>query len=106
MKILLDECLPRRIKLSLANYETKTVAEMGWNSLRNGQLMKVAIEQGFGILLTIDKNLEFQQNLKAYQISVVIFDVPKSKIEFILPLIPKFNEMLSSFEKGKAYRIN
>ncbi|MEO8085779.1 MAG: DUF5615 family PIN-like protein [Bacteroidota bacterium] len=105
MKILLDECLPKRIKASLSSPEAKTVTEMGWNSLRNGQLMKVAIEQGFDMLLTIDKNLEFQQNLKAYQISIVIFDVPRSKIELILPLIPKFNEQLSSFEKGKAYRI-
>ena len=78
MKILLDECLPKRLKTSLKQFEVKTVTEMGWNSLRNGQLMKVAIEKNFQILLTIDKNIEFQQNLKSYPISVALLIQLKS----------------------------
>ena len=104
MKILLDECLPKRLKTSLKQFGVKTVTEMGRNSLRNGQLMKVAIEKNFQIFLTIDKNIEFQQNLKSYPISVV-FDVARNKIELILPLIPKFVEQVSQFEKGNAYKI-
>jgi len=106
MKVLLDECLPKRLKFLLIGFDVKTVTELGWNSLRNGELMKVAIENKFEVLLTIDKNLEFQHNLKSYNITIAVFDVPKSKIEFLTPLIPKFVEKIEKFEKGKAYRIS
>jgi len=106
MKVLLDECLPKRLKFLLTGFDVKTVTELRWNSLRNGELMKVAIENEFEVLLTIDKNLEFQHNLKLYNITIVVFDVSKSKIEFLTPLIPKFMEKIKKFEKGKAYRIS
>ncbi|MBU2446976.1 MAG: DUF5615 family PIN-like protein [Bacteroidetes bacterium] len=60
MKILLDECLPKRLKLLLKDLEVKTVTEMGWRSLKNGVLLQTASHNKFDVLLTIDKNLEFQ----------------------------------------------
>ena len=106
MKILLDECLPKKLKFLLNDFETKTATEMGWSSLRNGDLIKAAIENHFDVFLTIDKNIEHQQNLKSYKISIVIFDVRRSKIEFMNPLIPKFIKKIDSFEKGKAYLLS
>lgn len=64
MKILLDECVTKRLKPFLKEHIVFTVTEMNWKGLRNGNLMLVAIEQKFDILLTIDKNLSFQQNMK------------------------------------------
>lgn len=72
MKILLDECITKRIKNKLFEFEVSTVFEMGWKGLKNASLMKIAIENNFDIFLTIDKNIEYQQNLKNYQIFVVI----------------------------------
>lgn len=60
MKILLDECLTIRLKSNLTEYLISTVFEMGWSGLKNGNLMKVAIENSFDIFLTIDKNIEYQ----------------------------------------------
>ncbi len=105
MKILLDECLPKKLKILLDKFEVKTVNEMGWNSFKNGKLLKVAVENSFDILLTIDKNLEFQLNLKFYNITIVVFNVQKSKIEYITPLVSKFIDKISKFEKRKAYII-
>ncbi len=48
----------------MIEFEVKTVVEMNWSGLKNGNLMKVAVEENFDVLLTIDKNLEFQQNIK------------------------------------------
>ncbi len=103
MKILLDECVTRKLKSRLADYEVYTVTEMNWNGLKNGNLMRSAIDAGFDMLLTIDKHLQFQQNLKSYAIIVVVFDVEKSKIEFLDELMPLFNQDMISFQKGKAY---
>ncbi|MFN0048437.1 MAG: DUF5615 family PIN-like protein [Cytophagales bacterium] len=105
MRILLDECVTQKIKYRISEYEVHSVTEMSWNGIKNGDLMKLAIENGFDILLTIDKNLEFQQNLKSYNIAIVVFDVEKSKFEYLNELLPKFKEQIDSFSKGKAYRI-
>lgn len=102
MKILLDECLPVRLKKLLYEYEVYSVSEMRWKSLKNGKLLSVAVENNFDIILTFDKKLESQQNLKSFNISVVVFEVNRNKIELIFPLIPKFKEMLLSLEKGES----
>ena len=103
MKVLLDECVTRKLKLHLPEFDAQTVVEMGWSGLKNGNLMSAAIAAGFDILLTIDKNLGYQQNMDKYDIAVVVLDVAKSKIEFLLELLPQFKEQADSLEKGKVH---
>jgi len=105
MKILLDECVTRKLKPHLTEFEVKTVVEMNWSGLKNGRLMSAAIEEKFDVLLTIDKNIKHQQNMNNYGISVVVLDVEKSKIEFLLELLPNFKERVNGYEKGKIYLI-
>lgn len=106
MKILLDECIPVRLKKHLSGFEVCTVTEMGWTSLKDGKLMKIAIEAGFDIMLTVDKNLQYQQNLQEYDISIVVFDVLFNRLQNFVPLIPQFIKLESKLEKRKAYVIN
>ena len=105
MKVLLDKCVTKKLKRHLPEFEVKTVVEMNWSGLKNGSLMKVAAEENFDVLLTIDKNLEFQQNMNKYQLMIVVLDVQKSKIENLLELLPKFKEQIKDFEKGNIYLI-
>jgi hypothetical protein len=63
MKVLLDECLPRKLKYEFVGDEVKTVSEMGWSGLKNGVLLTKATNARFQVFMTIDKNLPFQQNL-------------------------------------------
>lgn len=105
MKILLDECVTKKVKPLLAEHQTFTVTEMGWSGLKNGKLMAKAIENQFDVLLTIDKNLAYQQNIKQYALAIVILDTPTSKLEAIKPLLPSFLARILSFEKGNAHFI-
>lgn len=105
MKILLDECFPIPLKKFLKNYNAKTAVEMGWSSLKNGKLLSAGAKEGFDVLFTIDKNIHHQQNIKTFDIAVVVFDVARSKTELIKPLLPKFFAMDGSIEKGKVYII-
>ena len=105
MKVLLDECVDRRLKRLLPEHEVYTVTNMRWNGLKNGALMGVAIDGGFDMLLTIDKNLEFQQNLKKYDIILAVFDVKQNSVKLFEPLMPVFEQQLPTFVKGNAYRI-
>lgn len=105
MKILLDECVTKKLKRHLIEFEVKTVVEMNWSGLKNGKLLSSAVAENFDILLTIDKNLEYQQNMGNYEIAVIVLDVEKSKVDFLVELLPKFKERIDDYEKGKVYLI-
>jgi predicted nuclease of predicted toxin-antitoxin system len=64
VRVLLDECLPKRLKRELVGHDTRTVPEMGWASKRNGELLALAVGR-FDVFLTADRNLSFQQDVAA-----------------------------------------
>ena len=68
MRILPDECLPKRLKRDLVGHDARTVPEMGWASKRNGELA----ETHFDVFLTVDRNLSFQQDIDRFNIAVVV----------------------------------
>ena len=105
MKILLDECVSRKVKNLLSEFEVYTVAEMGFNGLKNGKLLTQAEKNEFDIVLTIDKNIDSQQNISKYAVSLVILNVSKSHIKYFEVLIPKFKSQIHSFQKGYSYLI-
>jgi hypothetical protein len=63
VRILLDECLPRRLKRDLNGHDVRTVPEMGWASKENGDLLQLA-ESQFEVFLTVDRNLSYQRASK------------------------------------------
>jgi predicted nuclease of predicted toxin-antitoxin system len=105
MKILLDECVTKRLRPHLPQHEVATVTEKGWSGLKNGQLMTAASGEGFDILLTIDKNLQHQQNVGKFPLIVVILNSPSSKLEVMIKFLPSFEKQLQVFAKGNAYLV-
>jgi predicted nuclease of predicted toxin-antitoxin system len=105
MKILLDECITKRLKPHLPLHEVATVTEKGWSGLKNGQLMTAASGDGFDILLTIDKNLQHQQNIGKYPLIVVVLNSLSSKLEVMITFLPSFEKQLPAFTKGNAYLV-
>jgi hypothetical protein len=72
VRLLLDECVPRPIKRELTGHDVHHVVDMGWSSKRNGELLRLMVDARFDALLTVDQNLEFQQNLRAAGVGVVL----------------------------------
>ena len=64
MRLLLDECVPRTLKPDLVGHDVEHVVDMGWSSKRNGELLKLMVAERFETLLTVDQNIEFQQNVR------------------------------------------
>lgn len=93
MKILLDECLPRRLKKSLGQHEIFTVPEKGWAGTKNGALLRLAAPE-FDVFITVDKNLQYQQNLKEAPLAVIVLVAADNKIETLTPLMPKVLDAL------------
>ena len=106
MKILLDECVTKHLKPHLAGHEVFTVREMQWSGIKNGKLMALCAEHAFDILLTIDKNLQFQQNLEKYPLSIVIFNSFTSKVEDLITFLPALFSQMEYLQKSKAYLID
>src|ERR1019366_6723826 len=97
-KLLLDECVPQGLRHSLTGFEVYSATYMGWSGIKNGALLKLAVENNFDLFFTTDKNLRFQQNLEKFPISIIVFDVVKLELENILVLLPKFRKMVGTFE--------
>ena len=87
MKVLLDECVPRKLKREIANHEVVTVTEQGWSGIENGELLNLAATE-FDIFLTVDQNLSFQQNLKNFNIGIILMVAKNNRLKTLLPLMP------------------
>ena len=93
MRVLLDECLPKRLKRELVGHDTRTVPEMGWASKRNGELLALAVGR-FDVFLTADRNLSFQQDAAAFDIAVVVLVARSNRFEDLRQLTPQILEIL------------
>jgi predicted nuclease of predicted toxin-antitoxin system len=106
MKILLDECVTKRLKKYLEEFEVFTVRELELSGVKNGKLLTYCVENKFDILLTIDKNLMHQQNLERYPITIVVLNCFTSKIEELITFLQSFKLQVESLQKHKAYIID
>ncbi len=104
MRLLLDESVPRRLKRSLPRHAVRNVVEMGWGGISNGELLARAAN-GFDALVTVDKNLQYQQNLDKLPITVIVLDAKSNELPYLLPLIPKLEEALATLVPRAFVRI-
>jgi hypothetical protein len=89
LRILLDECVPRRLKRNFRPYGlVLTVTDAGLSGYTNGQLLR-RIVGNFDVFVTVDKSIRHQQNLAAYDVSFVMLDVASNDITFIEPVLPR-----------------
>ena len=93
MRVLLDECLPRKLKHNVRADFVRTVPEMGWASIENGALLRLA-EAEFDVFLTRDRNLEYQQNLAAFDLEVIVPVAATNDIEDLRPSMDAVNETI------------
>ena len=94
MRILLDEDLPRRLAALLVGHEVSTVQRSGWTGIRNGELLRLAAAQ-FDVFVSMDGNLEFQQNISALPIAVLIIQAVSNRMEHLTPLVPAILQALN-----------
>jgi hypothetical protein len=93
VRVLLDECVPRRLKRELVGHDVKTAPEMGWASKKNGELLALAAGDS-DIFLTSDRNLSHQQNLSAFDIAIIVLVARSNRIDELRPLMPRVLEVV------------
>ena len=104
MRILLDECVNAGVCKAFPGHRVKTVAQTGWRSTDDGPLLVLA-QQQFDVFVTIDRNLEHQQNLKKFSLRFVVVQVRSNEITSYLPLFAQLNEAAESVHAGQVIHV-
>lgn len=95
MKIIIDECVPHIVKKRLPHRSIKTVQEMGWAGVKNGELLTL-VEKEFDVFITSDKNLRYQQNLQKRTIAILL--LPNNQVPIIEKLLPHIDKALEKIK--------
>jgi predicted nuclease of predicted toxin-antitoxin system len=100
MKLLLDECTPKRLRNDFPAYAVQTVEEAGMRGLKNGELLRSAVAEGFDVLITVDRRLRFQQNLSQFNLALVVLIAKPCRYEQLSLLVPDALKALETIMPG------
>jgi hypothetical protein len=104
MRVLLDECVPRALGKELVGHDARSVAEAGWAGVKNGELLRLAAAL-FDVLLTVDRNLEYQQNFAGVELAVIVIHAPSNDVTAIRPLMPAVLAAIPKVKSGMVTHI-
>ncbi|HCP32099.1 TPA: hypothetical protein DIT45_02475 [Candidatus Acetothermia bacterium] len=104
MRIILDECLPRRLVRDLQGHTVTTIPRQGWASRSNGELLRL-VQADFDVFITMDKSLENQQNLAGFDTCVIVLHAVSSRYETLLPLVPEIRDAVAQVKPGSIIHI-
>jgi hypothetical protein len=99
VKVLLDECVDWRLSRDIVGHEVKTAHQMGWATVKNGELLTLAARD-FDVFVTVDRNLAYQQNLTSFRVAVIVLHATTNRLVDLRPLIPALLAALESAKPG------
>jgi hypothetical protein len=105
MRILIDECVDQRLRNHFPGYDCHTARHAGFGGLKNGELLNAAEAAKFDVLLTVDRGIEYQQDLYRRNIALIILQAKSNRLKDLLPHIPACLERLHSIRPGQIVRI-
>jgi predicted nuclease of predicted toxin-antitoxin system len=107
MRILLDECLPARLRRELPGHDVQTVPRVGWAGIKNGRLLRLIGNSGqFDVFLTMDKSLPHQQRFRDLPFVIVVLRAASNSFEHTRPLMPELLRRLDEFKPGHVFVIS
>jgi PIN like domain len=105
MRILLDECVPRKLRRELPGHDVRTVTEMGWSRQKDKDLLALMAGAGFEVLLTVDQGIPYQQNLGAGGVAVVVLIASSNQLADLIPLMSSVLITLTTISPGDSIQI-
>ena len=99
MKVFVGECVDWRLARDIVGHEVKTARQMGWLTIKNGELLALAAKE-FEVFVTVDRNLSFQQNLPAFAIAVIVLRAPSNRLADLKPLVPELLAYIPGAKRG------
>ena len=104
MKVLLDECVTRKLRRDFQRHEVHTVDEAGLKGLKNGDLLRSASGQ-YDVLVTVDQNLQYQQNIKSLSLAILVLAAKRNSYQALHPLMNQALDALERIKPGEVVTI-
>jgi hypothetical protein len=104
VRVLLDEHLPLDLASVLHGHQVDTVVSRAWAGVKNGDLLQ-RMRGEYEALVTMDRSLEFQQNLAALPFGILLVGAASNRMVDLLPLVPTILEALPSIRPGEIRRV-
>src|ERR1700726_417486 len=104
MRVLLDECIPRKLVNAFPDHECQTVPDAGLSGLKNGHLLSLAEDAGFDLFLTMDKGLQYQRNLDGRKLAILILRAYSNRLIDLLPHVEACRLIMRSIRRGEVVR--
>lgn len=105
MRVLLDESIPHRLReLFEGGVEVVTVSYRGWRGTRNDELLARARSE-FDAFITTDRGIPHQQNLRDFEMGIVVLEAPSNRLEDLAQLMTQVNAALRTLKRGQIVRI-
>jgi hypothetical protein len=105
MRVLLNECLDERFRNYLLGHDCQTARYARLAGLENGDLLTVAETAKYDVFLTVDRGIEYQQNLTGRTIGIIIFRTKSNRLKDLLPHVPTCLAHIESIQPGQIVRI-
>ncbi len=103
MRILFDECVPWPLHAQLPEHECRTAQQMGWRSIKNGELLSLA-EEHFDLFLTADQNLQYQQNLSGRRIAII--ELSTNRLRRVQAAMAELQRAIAAIQPGEYRRVD
>lgn len=104
MRVLLDEQLPVDLATALQGHSVDTVVGRGWSGITNGELLRRMAGE-YDVLLTMDRGIEFQQNLITMAVGVMLVRAPSNRMVHLQPLVPAILAALPGLKAGELHGV-
>jgi predicted nuclease of predicted toxin-antitoxin system len=104
VRILLDECVPVRLKAALPGHTVRSVTETGWRSSTDKSILGFA-QKHFDVFLTVDRNLEKQHNLGKLGLGFVVVHVPNNRLDAFQPILRELRDAVEAIRSGEVLHV-
>jgi len=105
VRVLLDECLPARLKRELPGHAVSTVPEVGWRSSKDSQLLRFA-DKNFDVFVTIDQGMERENDLSAFRLGFVVASVRSNRLIDFQPILADLAAAIARVKPGEVVHID
>jgi hypothetical protein len=104
-RIVCDESVPHDVAAAVRGHQVATVQSLGWAGLKNGALLRATRDAGFEVLVTVDRNMEYQQNIAASGLALIVLRGRSTRIPDLLPLMPELARVLPLVPPGSVTHV-
>jgi len=105
MRLLLDECVPRKFMNALPGHDCRTVPEEGLAGKKNGELLSLAERSRFEVFVTLDRGLEYEQNLQGRIIAIILIRAQSNRLADLLSHSPEIQRALRAIQPGELVKV-